>query len=114
MSSQDLKSEYSSRATCGHQNQESSSEIRAESSGGHGFQNFGYSKSIVFTPRGKEPSYSGLFSIEESFWSWLSPKGYLDGSLEHQKGRNKKQTDFFLVLFRFCVCHCSCEVSNFG
>ena len=50
-------------ATHGHQNQEFSSEIRAESSGGRGFQASGSSKSFVFAPRGREPSYSGLFSI---------------------------------------------------
>ena len=60
---QGLKSKYSARATHGHQNQEFSLEIRAESLGGCGFQAFGSSKSFVFTQRGREPSYSGLFSI---------------------------------------------------
>ena len=45
-SGQDLKSEHSSRATRGHQNQEFSSEIRAESSGGHGFRASGSSKAL--------------------------------------------------------------------
>ena len=62
-SGQDLKSEYSSRATRGHQNQEFLSEIRAESLGGHGFRSSGSPKSFVFTPRGREPSYSYLVSI---------------------------------------------------
>ena len=44
-------------------NQEFLSEIRAESSGGCGFRAFGSSKSFVFVQRGREPSYSGLFSI---------------------------------------------------
>ena len=60
---QDLKSEYSSRATRGHQNKEFSSEIRAESSGGRGFRASGSLKSFVFSPRGWEPYYSSLFSI---------------------------------------------------
>ena len=88
----------------GHQNQEFSSEIRVESSGGHGFRASGSSKSIVFAPRCREPSYLGLFSIYESFWSWLSPRGCLDGTLEHQK----EEKNFC------CVGHCSCEALNFG
>ena len=48
-SGQDLNLEYSLRATCGHQNQEFSSKIRAESSGGSGFRAFGSLKSFVFT-----------------------------------------------------------------
>ena len=62
-SGQDLKSKYSSRATCGHRNQEFSSKIRAESLGGRGFQASGSSEGFVFAPRGRERSYSGLFSI---------------------------------------------------
>ena len=62
-SGQDLKSEYSSRAARGDQNQEFSSEIRAESSGGHGFRASRSSKSFVFAQRGNESSYSSLFSI---------------------------------------------------
>ena len=44
-------------------NQEFSSKIRAECSGGRGFRAFGSSKSFLFAPRGREPSYSCLFSI---------------------------------------------------
>ena len=55
-SGQDLKSEYSLRATRGHQNKEFSSEIRAESLGGRGFQASWCSKRFIFTPRGREPS----------------------------------------------------------
>ena len=62
-SGQDLKSKYSSRATRGHRNQEFSSKIRAKSSGGRGFRASRSSEGFVFTPRGREPSYSGLFSI---------------------------------------------------
>ena len=60
MSDQDLKSEYSSRATRRHLNQEFSSKIRAEVWEGRGF---GTPKSFVFAPRGREPSYSGLYFI---------------------------------------------------
>ena len=55
-SGQDLKSEYSSRATRGHQNKEFSSEIRAESSGGRAFRALKSSKNFVLAPRGREPS----------------------------------------------------------
>ena len=34
---------------------------------------------IAHASRGREPSYSGLFSIQESLWSWLSLRGCLDG-----------------------------------
>ena len=62
-SSQDLKSKHSSRATRAHRNQEFSSKIRAESLGGRGFRTFGSSEGFVLAPRGREPSYSGLFFI---------------------------------------------------
>ena len=62
-SGQDLKSEYSSRATLGHRNQEFSSKIRAEVREGRGSRVFGTPKSFIFAPRGREPSYSGLFFI---------------------------------------------------
>ena len=62
-SGQDLKSKYLSRATRGHRNQEFSSKIRAEVREGHGSRVFGTPKSFVFAPRGKEPSYSGLYFI---------------------------------------------------
>ena len=62
-SSQDLKSEYSSKATRGHRNQEFSSKIRAEVREGLGSQVFGTQKSFVFASRGREPSYSSLYFI---------------------------------------------------
>ena len=55
-SSQDLNSKHSSRATRGHQNQEFSSEIRAENSRVCGFGASGSSQSFVFAPRDREPS----------------------------------------------------------
>ena len=58
-----LKSEYSSRATRGHRKQEFSSKIRAEVREGRGSWVFGTPKSFVFAPRGREPSYSGLYLI---------------------------------------------------
>ena len=61
--SQDLKSEYSSRATRGLQNKEFLSKIRAEVQEGRGSRVFGTPKSFVFAPRGREPSYSGLYFI---------------------------------------------------
>ena len=54
------------------------------------FRVFGSLKSFVFSPRGREPSYLGLLFISESFWSWLSPRGCLDGAHEHQKDEKKK------------------------
>ena len=63
LSGQDLKSEYSSRATRGHRNQEFSSKFRAEVQEGRGSRVFGTPKSFVFAPRGREPSYSGLYFI---------------------------------------------------
>ena len=62
-SGQVLKSKYSSRATYGHRNQEFSTKIRAKSLRGRGFRASGSSEGFVFTPRGRERSYSGLFSI---------------------------------------------------
>ena len=62
-SGQDLKSEYSSRAMRGHRNQEFSSKIQAEVREGRGSRVFGTPKSFVFTLRGREPSYSGLYFI---------------------------------------------------
>ena len=59
----DLTSEYSSRATRGHRNQEFSSMIQAKSFEGRGFLAFESSGGLVFAPRGREPSYLGLFSI---------------------------------------------------
>ena len=63
MSDQDLKSECSSKAMRGHQNQEFSLKIRAESSGGLGFRASGSLEGFFFAPRAREPSYLGLFSI---------------------------------------------------
>ena len=62
-SGQDLKSEYPSKATRGHRNQEFLSKIRAGVQEGRGSRVFGNPKSFVFSPRGREPSYSGLFLI---------------------------------------------------
>ena len=44
-------------------NQEFSSKIRAESSGGRGFRASGSSEGFIFSSRGRKPSYSDLFSI---------------------------------------------------
>ena len=55
-SGQDLKLEYSSRATRGHRNQEFSSNIRVEVREGHGSRVFRTPKSFIFAPRGREPS----------------------------------------------------------
>ena len=44
-------------------NQEFSSNIRAEVWEGRGSRVFGTPKSFVFAPRGREPSYSGLYFI---------------------------------------------------
>ena len=66
---QDLKSKYSSKAMRGHRNQEFSSKIRVEVREGRGSRVFGTPKSFVFAPRGREPSYSGLYFIYMLFWS---------------------------------------------
>ena len=42
------------------------------------------SKSFVFAPRGREPSYSCLYFILMLSWSWLGPKGCLDCVPKHK------------------------------
>ena len=42
--------------------------IQAKSLGDHGFQVSGTSESFVFTPRGRDSSYFGLFSILGTVW----------------------------------------------
>ena len=46
-------------------------------------------RDIAHASRGRETSYSGLFSIYESFWSCLSPRGCLVG-LSSAKKKKKK------------------------
>ena len=47
----------------GHRNQEFWSKIQAEVREGHGSWVFETPKSFLFAPRGREPSYPGLFLI---------------------------------------------------
>ena len=49
-------------------------------------------RDIAHASRGRETSYSGLFSIYESFWSCLSPRGCLVGLSSAKK--EKKKTCF--------------------
>ena len=64
---QDLKSEYSARATRGYQKLQVSPRFRAESSKSRKFQVQEVFEDIprvvAHASRGREPSYSGLFSI---------------------------------------------------
>ena len=73
-SGEDLKSEYSSRATHGHKNQEFSSKIRAEFWEGSGSRVFGTPKSFVFAPRGRYFLLLWLFLLKgHSMAVWFSP-----------------------------------------
>ena len=52
-----------------------SPKIQVKSSGDRGFRVSGTSKSFVFTPRGRDSSYFGLFSILWVVWlSFNAPK----------------------------------------
>ena len=84
------------RAARGHQNQEFSSKIRAEVREGRGSRVFGTPKSFVFTPRGREPSYSGLYFIYMLFLSLLSPRGCLVVFPD-------TKTDFFFLVSSYDV-----------
>ena len=56
------------RATCGYWKQRISPKIQAKSSGDRGFRVSKTSKSFVFTQRGRDSSYFGLFSILGAIW----------------------------------------------
>ena len=70
---QDLKSEYSSRATRGRQNKEFSSNIQAEARESRGSRVFGTLKSFVFASRGRDFLLLRLFLLTgHSMAVWFS------------------------------------------
>ena len=76
-------SEYSPRATRGYLNLPVFPRFKIGGSGSRKLRvqevSAGLPWFVAHASRGREPSYSGLFSIYESFWSWLNLRGCLDG-----------------------------------
>ena len=67
-SGQELKSIYVTRATRGYRKQRILPKIQAKSLGDRGFRVSRTSESFVFTPRGRDSYYFGLFSILGVVW----------------------------------------------
>ena len=111
-SGQDLKCEYSLRATRGHQNQEFSSNIRGEARESRGSRVFGTPKSFVFAPRGRDFLLLRLFLIKgHSMAVWFSPSRGAG-----LRGDSWLYSYPFLGLFRiiFGVIKCSVQRDVFG